>query len=514
EQILGMPAAEIHRRIQSRRATGHIFTPIELKTDISSDTAFILEERHWELPGISVLIEPRRQYTDGNALSHILGYVGRISDEEYAELKTQGYELNDDTGKMGVEYTYERVLRGLPGREQAEVDVTGRRRRTLDQEPAKAGDNLVLSIDLNLQQEMLKALQAGMGKSRFAAAAVMDVRNGELLGLASLPTFDNNLFSGGIQQGALDHLLNDERRPLLNYATGGTYPPGSIFKIITASGALQENIARRDTVIVSRSSISLASQYDPRVLYHFYDWASLGPLNFPRAIAMSSDVYFYYLAGGYENFKGLGPTKLAAYSRLFGLGEKTGIDLPGEAAGSVPDPKWKRDTLGEEWLTGDSYNFGIGQGYLLSTPLQMVRAAAALANGGEVLQPRVVRGTTDASGRPVKSFEKVVQRRLDVAPAHLSLIREGMRLAVTEGTARTGAAPNVNVAGKTGTAEFGTPIGRVSDTHGWFLGIAPHENPEIAVVVFFEHGNGALTAAPAASKIIEYYFRQRQGANR
>jgi penicillin-binding protein 2 len=398
--------------------------------------------------------------------------------------------------------------------EQAEVDVTGRRRRTLAQEPAQPGHNLVLSLDLDLQKEMLKALQAGMGKSRFAAAAVMDVRSGELLGLASLPQFDNNLFSGGIKQEALDRLLSDPRRPLLNYAIGGTYPPGSIFKVITASGALQENVAKRDTVIVSRSSISLASQYDPRVLYYFYDWASLGPLNFTRALAMSSDVYFYYLAGGYENFRGLGPTKLAQYARQFGLGERTGVDLPGEAVGSIPDPQWKKQVLDEEWLTGDTYNFGIGQGYLLTTPLQMVRAGAAVANGGEVLQPRVVRALTDAAGNTVRRFEKVVQRRVDVGQAHLALVREGMRLAVSDGTAKTGAVAGIPVAGKTGTAEFGTPVGRVYDTHGWFLAFAPYENPEIAVVTFFEHGNGALSAAPAAAKIMDAYFKGRGAAAR
>jgi penicillin-binding protein 2 len=223
---------------------------------------------------------------------------------------------------------------------------------------------------------------------------------------------------------------------------------------------------------------------------------------------MSSDVYFYYLAGGYGGFKGLGVERLARYTRMFGLGQPTGIDLPGEANGNVPDTKWKQETFNEEWLTGDTYNFGIGQGFLVATPLQMARAVAAIANGGELLQPRVVREVLDAKGTSIRRYGKVVQRRLEVSENNLALVREGMRQAVATGTAKTAQVPGVTVAGKTGTAEFGSPLpgARIAETHGWFVGYAPADKPEIAVVVFLDQGNGAINAAPAAGKILHHYF--------
>ena len=224
---------------------------------------------------------------------------------------------------------------------------------------------------------------------------------------------------------------------------------------------------------------------------------------------MSSDIYFYYLAGGFEDFQGLGPDRLASYARGYGLGQQTRIDLPGEAAGVVPDPQWKVETFGEEWVTGDSYNFAIGQGFALVTPLHMVRAVSALANGGEVLRPRVVREVRDRDGTLIRSYDKVVESRLDITQQNLQVFREGMRQGVESGTATNAQVPGVQIAGKTGTAEFGQPLdeaGRLHETHGWFIGYAPLENPQIAIVVFHQLGQGAQTAAPAGGKILSYYF--------
>lgn len=509
-RLLNLSPAEIDTMLEARRASGHVYIPVPLKTRLDRETAFVLEERHRDIPGVSVLVEPRRTYLDEGLLPHILGYVGRISPEEYDDLKFNGYGLNDNIGKMGVEYTYEHYIRGIPGREQVEVDVTGRKRRVLYAEEPTPGDNLVLSIDIDLQREMTKLLRENMGESQFAAAVAMDPRNGEILGMVSLPTFDTNLFSGGIKQEDLDALLNDERRPLFNYAVGGVHPPGSTFKLVTGSAALQEGIATPETVIVSRHSISIPNQYDPSILYHFYDWGSFGPLDFRQAVSMSSDIYFYYLAGGYEDFRGLGATRLAEYARMFGLGAITGIDLPGEAAGNVPDPAWKRDTHGDHWLTGDTYNFGIGQGFMLATPIQMARVVSAVANGGDVLQPHVVKEIVDSDGNTVEVFGTVVQRHLDVSDEHLRVIREGMLLGVNSGSVRAAAVPGIEVAGKTGTAEFGIPDeDRVHVTHGWFIGFAPFDEPEIAVAIFYHHGQG-LTASPIGAKILDYYFKQKQ----
>jgi len=506
ETQLGVPADELNNVINNRRASGEVFTPVALKSDLDKATAFVLEERAGELPGIEVLTEPRRRYAENDLLSHILGYVGRISANEYETLKGHGYDLNDTTGKMGVEDTYEWALRGAPGREQREVDATGRTRRVIESQPAVPGNNLVLSIDADLQAYMTQVLRDKMGKSRFAAAVAMNPNNGEVLGMVSLPTFAHNAFSGGIKPEALNRLLQDPSRPLLDYAIGGTFPPGSTFKVITGSAALQEGIAKTSTLITSTGSISIPNQYDPRILYYFYDWATLGQLDFYRGLAMSSDVYFYYLGGGYKDFKGLGPSRLAAYAKLFGLGEFTGVDLPGEARGSVPDPQWKEDTFKEEWLVGDTYNFSIGQGFLVATPIQMVRVLAALLNGGKVLQPHVVKEIQDPKGNVVTRYGPVVQRQLPISAANLEAIKVGMHDSVATGAATAAKVAGVDIAGKTGTAEFGQAIGnRVYETHGWFIGYSPSDKPDIAVSVFFEAGGGSANAAPAGGQILAYY---------
>lgn len=513
-QLLDMPAKEIETLIKERRATGQIFTPLTLKTGLNKETAFILEERHDELPGVTVLTESRRQYLNEGSLSHILGYVGRISSEEYAEFQDNGYDLNDRLGKMGVELTYEQALRGMPGREHVEVDASGRKRGTIDNEPPVPGNDVVLTIDIDLQKQLAKVLQESMGKSQYAAAVAMDPRTGEILSMVSLPSFDNNIFGGPTMPAEIEQLLDDPRRPLLNYAVGGAYPPGSIFKTITASAALQEGVARPDTVIESRGFITIPNQYDPRITYRFNDWAALGRLNFYRAIAMSSDVYFYYLSGGFENFTGLGAQRLANYSRAFGLGSVTGVDLTGEAAGLVPDPAWKEAAFSNDpWVTGDTYHFGIGQGFVLASPMQMARVLSSIANGGELLQPRVVKEVRNTDGRVVLSYDKAVQRRVPVDDVNLQVVREGMRQVVADGTAQTARVPGIQVGGKTGTAEFGTPFyvnGALTyETHGWFLGFAPFDKPQIAVAVFLEKGNGALNAAPVFSKFASYYFARK-----
>lgn len=505
EPILGMPAEEIAGLMEQRRSSGHLFTPITLKAGVSQGTAFVLEERHRELPGISVLVEARRHYKDGEVMPHILGYMGRISAEEHAQLGEQGYDLNATLGKMGVERTYEQELRGRPGREQLEVDVNGRKRKVLASEAPEPGLNLVLSIDIELQREILRILREGMGRSNFAAVAAMNPQNGEILALVTTPTFNNNIFGVPMDVGAVQGLLQDPRRPMINYAMGGVYPPGSIFKMITGTAGLQERVATPGTVIVSRGSIWVGS-------FEFKEWqpGGLGALNFYGAVAWSSDVYFYHLAGGYGGFPGLGVERLAKYTRMYGLGEPTGVDLPGEADGLVADDPWKRENFGEPWYIGDSYNMGIGQGYMLVTPLQMARAVSALANGGELLQPRVVKELRDINGNVVREDGKVVQRRLGIEPAHLRTFAEGMRQAVLYGTARASAVPGVAVAAKTGTAEFGPmKAGRTYDTHGWSIAFAPFDNPEIALAVMVEHGTGSFNADPIAGRILRYYFARK-----
>jgi penicillin-binding protein 2 len=509
ESLLDMPAQEIAQLIRERREDGDPYEPVVIKDELDRDTALILEELTPHLPGVELQVKARRNYLDGELTAHILGYVGRISAEEYAALKKDGYILNDQLGKTGIELVYEDVLRGEPGKKLVEVDASGREQDVLDSQASQPGQNIVLTIDLELQRRTADVLREHMGTSENAAAVVMDVRTGEVLAMVSLPTYDNNIFSETLSEEELDALLNEPGKPLVNHAVAEMYAPGSTFKPITGLAALQEGVANTSTTIVSHGYITVPNQYDPSVVYVFRDWAALGPLDFYGGISMSSDVYFYYLAGGKydEGFQGLGEERLARYARYFGLGEPTGVQLPGESGGLVPDARWKERTVSEMWYVGDTYNFGVGQGYLSVTPLQLLDAIAAIANGGELLRPQLVKEIRDSHGNVISTFSKEVRRRVAVDEEYLAVVREAMRQSVSTGVASSAQVPGLALAGKTGTAEFGPPLGDGSyETHGWFVGFAPYENPEIAVVVFVQQGSGFTHAAPAAGRIFDYYF--------
>ena len=512
ESLLGIPAQEIAQQVRESREDGNPFEATVIKDELDRDTALILEGLTPYLPGVDLQVEARRNYLSGDLTAHILGYVGRISAEEYAASKDEGYILNDQLGKTGIELVYEDILRGKPGTKLIEVDASGRQQDVLDSRASQPGQNVVLTIDTELQQRTADILREFMGTSDNAAAVVMDVRTGEVLAMVSLPTYDNNLFSKTLSQEELDALMGEPGKPLVNHATAEMYAPGSTFKPVTGLAALQEGVATTSTTIVSHGYITVPNQYDPSVVYVFHDWAALGTLDFYGGISMSSDVYFYYLAGGKydEGFQGLGEERLARYARSFGLGEPTGVDLPGESAGLVPDAKWKERTVSEMWYVGDTYNFGIGQGYLAVTPLQLLDAIVAIANDGELLRPRLVREILDSHGNVVTTFAKEVRARVPVNQEHLAVMREAMRQSVTTGVARSAQVAGLAIAGKTGSAEFGAVRADGSyDTHGWFVGFAPYENPEIAVVVFVQQGNGFTNAAPAAARIFDYYFHQR-----
>lgn len=516
ETMLGVPALETQLRIIDGRRGKDPFAPIIIKDGLDQPTAFRLREAQAQLPGVKVVTEPVRHYSGGSMYSQILGYIGRIDPEEYGRLKDFGYQLNDYVGKSGVEYSYESTLRGTPGVKEVEADATGREIRTLGEIPAKPGKSVVLSVDSDLQRAVTDILRGKVGDDQ-AAAVVMDVHTGEVLALVSVPDYDNNIFSGPVNDAGVQAVLDNPNKPLLDHAISETYAPGSIFKQVTGLAALQEGVASASTTITSYGYISVHNQYDPSIIYTFKDWAALGTLNFYSGVAQSSDVYFYYLSGGYEgngqSFQGLGAARLAKWARLFGLGAPTGVDLPSEASGLVPDPDWKQQTYGDPWFIGDTYVFGIGQGYLSVTPLQMARVTAAVANGGDVLQPRIVREVRNADGQVVQPSTAIIQRHLPIDPANLSIMREGMRQAADWGTARSGAIKGVAIAGKTGTAEFGAAHADGSyDTHAWYTCFAPFDNPQIAVTVFLNHGIGATDAGPVAAEILSYYFGRQQRA--
>jgi penicillin-binding protein 2 len=514
ESLLGVPARETALKIAAAGKSNDPFTPVILKDGLDETTAFHLREQLPQLPGIQIVVEPVRHYTAGPVLSDVLGYMGRVDEQDYAALKDKGYIASDRLGKAGVEAAYEKYLRGTVGRQEIEKDASGREVRVLGSESAVPGNDLVLSIDLDLQKKVTELLQASANGGQ-AAAVVMDVHTGEVLALVSLPMYDNNVFSGKVDENALEGYLNDPQKPLVNHALSEQYAPGSIFKQITGAAALQEGVANPSTTITSNGYIQVPNEYDPSVVYTFRDWRTLGPLNFYGGVAMSSDVYFYYLSGGYhaygQNFDGLGIDRLVRYAGAFGIGRPTGIDIAGEADGVLPSPDWKRKTFGDDWRLGDTYNMGIGQGFVAVTPIQMVRVTAAVANGGTLLIPRVVREVRDAAGHAVVPNEPKVESQIPVSAENFAIMREAMTQAVQWGSASAATVAGLEVAGKTGTAEFGPrhPDGTY-ETHGWFSGFAPANAPQIAVTVFLEHGIGGVNAAPLGAKILDYFFHRPQ----
>lgn len=525
------------RECFERAASQAPYRAIRVKENVTRGTAFVVREQSVFLPGVSVKIQAQREYRFGPLLSHVLGYVMPVSEEFLRRApKSESYTINDRAGVAGVEASYERELRGQQGRKLVEKDVFGREVRVLEEYPPEAGNNLFLTIDLGLQRAATEALRRGLeavGSPRGAIVA-LDPRNGQVLALVSLPSYDNNLFIGGISEQEYAELLNDPRKPLLNMAvTAYGFPPGSIFKLVTASAALQEGVVDRDQRISAPGIIYLPNKYfpdDESLAQPFYDWleSGHGAINMVDALARSSDVYFYKVAGGYKDeINGLGAETLAHWAEMFGLGQPTGIGLPGESAGLVPTRQWKRLTWEETWVTGDTYNMAIGQGYLTVTPLQMANVTSAVANGGTLYRPQLVYQVQQADGRVVQGFQPDVLRHVPVDERHLATVREGMRGAVArpDGTARRPNWPaSVAVAGKTGTAEYcdalpdGSGCRRDEDgnlvTHAWFTAFAPYENPELALVVFV-HGNGrdvlegSRVAAPIAAEVLRYWFHVR-----
>jgi penicillin-binding protein 2 len=504
-----MPAADIEKKVNEGIELQGEYSPAVLKRDLSRDTALVLMELAPHYPGLQVMVEPSRTYLTGDLLSHVLGYIGPISKEEHEALADDGYLVQDYLGKAGVEYTYEEALRGKPGKKLVEVDAMGRELSVLSERRPIDGSNVVLSIDLELQKRVTEVMKEFGAGSENAAAAVMNVKTGEILAMVSLPTFDNNVFGKAISQKELEALVNAPGKPLVNHVIAERYPPGSTFKTIVGAGALQEGVASAGTTITSRGYITVENEFDPNVVYVYPDWSPLGTLDFYGGIAMSSNVYFYYLAGGKtdEGFRGLGEDRVAKYARSFGLGQVTGVDLPGESEGLVPDADWKEATIKEPWTVGDTYNFGIGQGYVAATPLQMLTAVTAMANGGNLVTPHVVKEFRDSAGNVQAPVETSIRGNAPVDAGYLDILKAAMRQSVTNGVARNAGVQGVAVAGKTGTAEFGEEQwdGK-HPTHGWFMGFAPYDDPEIAVAVFVQRGSGGNDAAPAAGRIFDFYF--------
>jgi penicillin-binding protein 2 len=541
-----MPRDEIEQQIKDG-LRGGAYRPVTIARYVKEATAFRIAEDAVNLQGVELVLEPIRDYPDGSLTSHMIGYMGHIPEAERKDYEDQGYNQNEQVGLAGLESWYEKELRGGPGRQTIEVDVHGRRIRTVGEEQAAIpGANLVLSLDRELQRVATEALQeslsasSGFTKATQGVVVALNPRNGKVLAFVSLPSYDNNLFTKGITDEGWTALTTDPDLPLFNRATGGQFPPGSIFKIIVASGGLESGTITPRTLLGdgfdgrNDGIIWLPNEFFPwdmSLAQPFYSWIhkygyGYGLISVRDALSVSDDIYFYELGGGYrDRFQGMGSKNIGKYAREFGLGAPTGIDLPGEMKGLVPDSKWKRLNYAENWLTGDTYNESIGQGYVLATPLQMANATAAVANRGKLWKPQLVDYMTDAEGQVVKPFEPQLIRDVAVDPSYLDVVREGMYGAINwpRGTAPHVKVPGVAIAGKTGTAEFFRDDNKDNQpdrddhgnlpTHAWFTAFAPYVDPEIVVTVFVSNGGeGSGVAAPIATKILNAYFEMNPPA--
>lgn len=501
EQTISMPEGEIEKKIKEKGERSPL--PMVLKTNINRETSLILESRLSGLKGVTVQVNPIREYLDNGLLSHLLGYAGRISEEEY-KTRFKEYEMTDYIGKTGIEYSYEKYLKGVNGKTRQEVDAQGRVIKSLGDIDPKNGNSLVLSVDFGLQKKMAESLRNGLDKAKVekGVAIAMNPKTGEILGMVDLPSYDNNLFAKGISEKDYKKLLEDKNHPLIFRAISGEYPSGSTIKPFVAAGALKEGTITENTTVLSNGGIKIGE-------FEFPDWkkGGHGTTNVTKAIAESVNTFFYAIGGGHQNIRGLGPEKIKFYLEKFGFGKETGIDVPGEATGSIPDPDWKEKVKKEPWYLGDTYHMAIGQGDILATPLQMLSATSTIANGGSYLKPRVVSKIADNKGEDVKKFFPEVIDKDFFSADVVNVIKRGMRQTVTEGSGRFLNDLPFEVAGKTGTAQFSNDL---SKKHAWFEAFAPYNDPEIAVLVLMEEaGGGDEFAVPVAKDILKWYFENK-----
>ncbi|SMD10534.1 penicillin-binding protein 2 [Sporomusa malonica] len=495
--ITGVPVDEINKLLKG--SEDYPYTPVRIKRDVDATTVAKIEERQYYLPGVVIEAIPVRQYVYKELAAHILGFVGSISEEEYVRRKKQGVHPNDLVGKDGLEREWEEALRGTDGGRQLEVNAVGEDVRSLGERASTPGKGLVLTIDANLQKATEEALNVQVEASRKmgqpakgGAVVALDVKTGGVLVMASTPAFDPNIFAGGITSKDWNQLITNSNHPLNNRALQNSYPPASVFKIVTAAAALEMNLTTPQEIFDDRGVYVLNG-------WSFYGWETkgLGKLTIIDGLAWSSDPVFYELG------RRLGADNLASYALTFGFGEKTGIKLAGEEKGIVPTADWKEANYGESWYPGETLIAAIGQGYYLVTPLQQAMLTMAVANGGIVYKPMLVDKVLTPDGSLIEKLQPEVLRTIYLRPEVWDTVRQGMMAVTAKGT---GAAvfkgfPKT-VAGKSGSGETGR-----GTTHSWFACYAPAEAPEIAVAVLVEEGGeGSMAAAPVTRRVLEAYF--------
>jgi len=478
--------------------------------NLDHQTLIILETKIGELPGFRIEQNPIRYYPDGGTISHLIGYTGKIKSEE---LKTapEFYTISDYIGRDGLEKSYEEILRKNPGKLKVERDAQGNIISKETIQLPESGKSLVLWLDSELQKKIQEELEKEIKivGAKGGVAVALDPKTGGVLALISYPNIDNNLFSKRISQEEWKEIEEDPLKPLFNRAIAGTYLTGSTIKPLIASAALEEKIISPEKKINAQGKILVQDQWNPEKIWEYKDWAVHGWTDMRKAIAQSVNVYFYTIGGGYGDQKGLGPTKIKEYLEKFGWNQKTGIDLPGEAEGFIPDKEWKKKTFPNDpgWWDGDTYNLSIGQGFLQITPLEVAASFVSIANGGKLLQPQVVKEIIDSKKNPIEEIKPKVIRENFIKPENLQIVREGMRQAVTgENSPRASAtllnSLPVSAAAKTGTAELGKEF-----YNNWVTVFAPYEDPQIVLTVMIEKVKGVQTAAlPVAKAVLEWYF--------
>ena len=479
--------------------------PVIIKAKLSHTESLDIQVKIQNISGVEVENIPIKKYQEIPGIGHILGYIGKVSKEDLQSDNTLKY--NDLVGKNGLEKTYDHYLRGSDGFKKNEVNSKGVLQRMISQKNPEIGSDVFLSISTNIQNKAGQLLKATLEEKKLYKGVVIvtNPQTGKILSMLSLPDYNANIMQQ--DKAEIDKILTDDSNPLLNRAISGLYPSGSSIKPIIATSALEENIISSSFAIDTPLEITVGESTFP-------DWKDHGMTDIKRAIAESNNIFFYMVGGGWKNIRGLGINKIEKYLKLFGFGSETGVDLSGEKGGLVPSPEWKKKVKNEKWYMGDTYHISIGQGDLLVTPMQLINATNVIINGGKLFSPSLVEKVKNNTVE--KNIDSQIIRENFIRSENLTTVREGMRMAVTDGSARLfnditdKDGKTIEVGAKTGTAQVGSKDkdGNLT-THAWITAFAPYQNPEISILVLVEKGGeGYQVAGPIAKGILEYYFKE------
>ena len=551
------------------------YNAVLVQCGVDIELALIIEERAIDMPGVSIETEPMRDYPIGVSASGLIGFLGPIPEAQEDLYVDEGFVANrDKVGYAGIELYFDEELRGVPGKRVVEVDVGGLVTRDIEQQiPPEPGENIVLTIDIRFQEAVYQILKDEielwnnwLGKHEYTSGVVaaMNPKTGEILAMVNWPTYENNRMASYIPAYYYEQLSVDSTKPLVNHAVASEIPAGSVFKLVTAVGALNEEVITPETIVETPGLLVVEQKFyegeSSNLTIEYVDWnrAGFGSLNIVGGIQNSSNVFFYKVGGGYEDEipEGLGICRLGEYAKALGYGDYSGIELLEEGDGLIPDPTWKRINQGENWATGDTYLASVGQGYIIVTPLQVLMSASTIANDGKLMQPTLLYQIQDDEGNVVEDFDPKMkwditdpetpmitkyenpsgigsckplvdeagnEIKVHVESEYIDVVQQGMRMAVVSGTLEDiFQNSNISAAGKTGTAEYcddvASSLGKCNygawPSHAWTLSYAPYDDPEIAVVAFVYNGTeGSTVAGPIVEKVLNAYFNLKEVDN-